>query len=70
MVKGRKNSDIKEINKSLEKYCKKNKYTYINMYDELVDKNGNLKLEYTKEGLHMSDDGYKIITKKLKKYVE
>ena len=40
------------------------------MYDELVDKNGNLKLEYTKEGLHMSDDGYKIITKKLKKYVE
>ena len=70
MVKGRKNSDIKEINKSLEKYCKKNKYTYINMYDELVDKNGNLKLEYTKEGLHMSDDGYKINTKKLKKYVE
>ena len=27
MVKGRKNSDIKEINKSLEKYCKKNKDT-------------------------------------------
>lgn len=70
MVKDRKNSDIKEINKKLEEYCKGNRYTYINMYDELVDKNGNLKLEYTKEGLHMSDEGYKIVTKKLKKYVE
>lgn len=70
MVKDRKNSDIKEINQKLEEYCKKNKYTYIDMYDELVDKEGNLKLEYTKEGLHMSDEGYKVITKKLKKYVE
>lgn len=70
MVKDRKNSDIKEINKNLKEYCEKNKYTYIDMYDELVDKDGNLKLEYTKEGLHMSDEGYKIITQKLKKYVE
>ena len=65
----RKNSDIKEINRKLEEYCKKNKYTYINMYDELTDKEGNLNLKYTKEGLHMSDEGYKVVTKKLKKYL-
>ena len=51
-------------------YCSKNNITYIDIYNELRDEDGNLKLEYTKEGLHMSDDGYKIITKKLKKYVE
>ena len=35
----------------------------------LTDKDGNLKLDYTKEGLHMSDEGYKVVTKKLKKYI-
>ena len=68
-VKDRKNEDIKKINNNLKEYCKKNKYTYINMYDELTDKDGNLKLDYTKEGLHMSDEGYKVVTKKLKKYI-
>lgn len=68
-VKDRKNEDIKKINNNLKEYCKKNNYTYINMYDELTDKDGNLKLDYTKEGLHMSDEGYKVVTKKLKKYI-
>jgi len=39
------------------------------MYSLLEDKDGNLKLEYTKEGLHMSDKGYEVITKELKKYM-
>ena len=37
------------------------------MYKELSDDDGNLKLEYTREGLHMSDEGYEVITKKLNK---
>ena len=39
------------------------------MYSLLEDKDGNLKLEYTNEGLHMSDEGYEVITKELKKYM-
>ena len=39
------------------------------MYDELKDTNDNLKLEYTKEGLHISDSGYVVITKEIKKYL-
>ena len=66
----RNNDDIQKINTSLNKYCKKNNYVYINMYDELIDDDNNLKLEYTNEGLHMSDKGYDVITRKLKKYVE
>ena len=39
------------------------------MYDELIDKNDNLNLEYTKEGLHMSSRGYEVITNVLRKYI-
>ena len=42
---------------------------YIDLYKELVDENDNLKLEYTKEGLHLTDEGYKKITDVLTKYI-
>lgn len=70
MVKNRTNDRIININSMLEKYCNKNKITYINMYDLLKDVEGNLKLEYTKEGLHISDKGYEVITNELEKYVK
>lgn len=62
-VSTRTNKTIKDLNKKIKKYCKDNNYTYINMYDELTDKDGNLDLKYTKEGLHISDTGYLKITK-------
>ena len=65
----RKNKDIVLINSELKKYCNDKNCTYLDMYSLLEDKDGNLKLEYTKEGLHMSDKGYEVITKELKKYM-
>ena len=62
----RTNKIIKEINSRINNISD---VTYINMYDKLVDSNDNLKLEYTKEGLHMSDDGYVAITNVLKNYM-
>ena len=53
----------------LKKYCNDKNCTYLDMYSLLEDKDGNLKLEYTREGLHMSDKGYEVITKELKKYM-
>ena len=70
MVGVRKNEDIQEINKNIKNYCSNNNFTYIDMHKELLDNDGNLKLEYTKEGLHMSDEGYKVITAKLKKVLK
>lgn len=69
MVGKRDNKTIINLNKKIKKYCEKNDYTYINMYDELLDKDGNLDLKYTKEGLHMSNLGYVKITKVLYKYL-
>lgn len=71
MVNNRDNNRIKEINKELKEYCKEEELcTYIDMYNELVDGDGNLRLEYTTEGLHISDKGYEVVTEKLMKYIE
>lgn len=70
MVHGRKNEKIISINKTLKKFADKTEnVTYINMYDKLIDEDGNMKLEYTREGLHLSDEGYKVVTKELSKYI-
>ena len=65
----RKNSDIKEINEKLEDYCEDNDITYIDMYDLLKDDDDNLKEEYTKDGLHLSDKGYEVVTKEIKQII-
>lgn len=66
----RTNRQIKIINKKLEQYCNNNKLTYIDTFIELEDCKGDLEEDYTKDGLHLNDDGYSIVTKKLKKYLE
>ena len=69
VVGTRNNEKIKETNKKIKEICKEKNITYVNVYDKLTDKNGNFKLEYTIEGLHISDDGCKKITNVLSKYV-
>ena len=69
MIGIRSNDRIKEINDKLKILASKLNVTYIDLYSDLIDKNGNLKLEYTKEGLHISDKGYKKITNILMKYI-
>lgn len=69
MVNERSNENIQEINQQIRDLCKEYKVTYINLYDKMVDEDGDLKLEFTREGLHMSDEGYQVITKELKKYL-
>ncbi|MCI8346534.1 MAG: lysophospholipase [Bacilli bacterium] len=66
----RNNKKIKQINKKLKRYCKEKGYTYINIYDELSDKSGNIDLKYTKEGLHLNDLGYLKVTKALYQYLK
>lgn len=66
----RPNKDIKYINKQLKEYCKKNKITYIDVYSKLVDEDGELDLNYTVDGLHLSKEGYNVVTKTLMPYVK
>lgn len=43
--------------------------TYINISEELVDINGNLRIEYTTEGLHITEEGYDKIAQILSPYI-
>ena len=70
MVDVRNNDDIMEINEEIKKYCDDNGYTYINMYDKLLDDDGNFNEEYTDDGLHPNSKGYEVITEEIKKYLD
>ena len=69
IVETRTNDNIKNLNNKIEKICNNNKCTYINMYDNLTDKNGNMKRIYTVDGLHLNKIGYKVVASKLTKYL-
>ncbi len=66
----RDNDKIKNINKEIKKVCKEKKVKYIDMYSALVDDNDKLNIDYTTEGLHLNNEGYKVVTDELMKYIK
>ena len=69
-AKLRTNEEISSINTKLEEYCKDNDIEFIDTYSLLLDEEEDrIKEEYTKDGLHISDEGYEVITKELEKYL-
>lgn len=61
---------IRKLNDKLETLCEEEDITYIDIYSNLVDKNGNLMSKYSVDGLHISDSGYEKITSILEKYIK
>lgn len=70
MVAGRKNDDIIKLNEKIKTICEEGKCTYIDMYNKLLDRNGNLKRIYTADGIHLNRIGYVKVTMELKKYLD
>lgn len=69
----RTNEEIKSINQSLKDYCEKEKITFIDTFNLLLDSEGDemqIKSEYTKDGLHITDEGYEVITDEIMKYIK
>lgn len=66
----RNNEKIAEANKEVEKLAEKHHARYIDVNDKLKDANGNLKAEYTIEGMHIKKEGYRAILEDVMKYVE
>lgn len=69
MVKNRNNDNIKKLNVRIKKLAKEEDIEYINMYDKLVDEDGLLNYDYTRDGLHINSVGYEVITEVLNKYI-
>ena len=70
LIKVKDNDNVIEVNRMLKKYCNEKGYTYINIYNKLLDEDGNFSEEFTDDGLHPNEKGYEIITKVLKKYLD
>lgn len=69
MVGTRDNKRIIKLNKMIRENSKEYDYTYLDFHSLLKDEDGLLKLEYTIDGLHISDEGYKLITKEIMKII-
>lgn len=58
-------NNIKTTNKQLKKICEENNYKYLDLFD-ILEENDMLANIYSKDGIHLSDEGYEIVTKFLK----
>lgn len=69
MVANRDNDKITETNKKIKDICKEKNLTYIDMYNELIDEDGNFNKKYTYDGLHPNTLGYARISQVLSQYI-
>lgn len=66
----RDNELINRINNDIKQLCEERDVTYINVHDLLIDDQGNLKSEYSNDGLHLTEKGYEVVTSKIKMYLK
>lgn len=65
----RTNEKISQANQEVKKLAELVHGRYIDVSDNLKDGQGNLKAEFTIEGLHITEDGYRAILDDIMKYV-
>ena len=61
LLKYRTNQRIAEANEGVRALAEKMGMHYLDLNAGLTDENGNLKAEYTVEGIHMYVDGYRVV---------
>ena len=64
------NNHIQEVNQGLQEIAKEQELDYIDLFSELKDEQGNLKSEYTVDGLHLSDAGYQVVLGIIEPYLD
>ena len=62
-------ADPEAVKAEVKKMAEELGCTYINVFDCLLDEKGNLKAEYTIEGMHMYANGYAVVLEKLMPYL-
>lgn len=69
-LKIRTNEKIKRANEEVKKLAIKHNQFYIDINDNLKDEQGRLKAEFTIEGMHINENGYRAIYDDIMKYVK
>ncbi len=70
MLKVRTNENVRLVNGKAAELAARYGYEYIDVNDGLTDAEGNLKAEYTIEGVHMYAEAYEVVYRNLQKYLE
>ena len=69
-LKIRNNEKIRTANDEVKRLAEKHGQRYIDINQKLMDEQGRLKAEYTLEGLHINEDGYRAIYDDIMVYVK
>lgn len=69
-LKIRNNEKIRNANAEVKKLAEKHGQRYIDINKNLMDEQGRLKAEYTIEGLHINEDGYRAVYDDIMVYVK
>ena len=70
MFRTRNNENIAAANAALEILAEQEGCRFLNVSQGLTDEKGNLKAEYTVEGIHMYANGYQVVLENLKPYLQ
>jgi len=65
----RTNSAIREINAGLLELIPSRNWIFIDTYPILADEDGQLKSDYTYDGLHLTVKGYEAVAEEIQKYI-
>lgn len=69
-LKIRNNEKIRTANAEVKKLAEKHGQQYVDINKNLMDEQGRLKAEYTIEGLHINEDGYRAVYDDIMVYVK
>lgn len=68
-LKIRSNEKIKAANEEVARLARKFNANYIDVSEPLKDENGDLKAEFTIEGMHINEQGYRAVYPLIKQYI-
>lgn len=68
-LKIRSNEKIKAANEEVARIARKFNANYIDVSEPLKDENGDLKAEFTIEGMHINEQGYRAVYPLIKQYI-
>jgi len=60
--KARPTATIRQINKWIQEYCRREGFVYLDYYSALADANGQLPADVSDDGLHPNARGYRVMT--------
>jgi lysophospholipase L1-like esterase len=70
MVRSRTNETIQALNALLRQIANRLEIPYIDVYSHLTGPDGNLRVDYTFDGIHLTAEGYCVVFSILKEYLE